>query len=383
MKIDHLNVYKIQLPFSGDFSHSLRKGYSAKNIIIEIIADQGKIVGYGEGAPRPYVTGETPESAVSAITGLTGNHSFPWELNDADQIWNLIDNLPDEKSNNSSICALETALLDALAKQQKRYIMEYFPPAFLTDTINYGAVISFGSRDRIMEIWQLINKLNLKKLRIKMGKNINKNKDTIETVKALFGDDCDLRIDVNGAWNYQIALAHIPFIKKHKIKVVEQPMENSDKSIIKFAKEMKKSGVVLMADELACSMKDVNEIIREKYYGMINIRLSKCGGFRRSLKIIEKIRASGLSFQIGCQLGESGILSAAGRILGLLCRDAVYYDGSYDKFLLAENTTLEDVSFGPGGKAGPLEGPGLGVKVSSQKLEKLSNSEVITINNPN
>jgi muconate cycloisomerase len=87
-------------------------------------------------------------------------------------------------------------------------------------------------------------------------------------------------------------------------------------------------------------------------------------------------------FQIGCQLGESGILSAAGRVLCLLCRDAVYYDGSYDEYMLKENTTFENVSFGPGGKAGPLEGPGLGVKVSHQSLKNICNdSDIISISN--
>ena len=99
--------------------------------------------------------------------------------------------------------------------------------------------------------------------------------------------------------------------------------------------------------------------------------------------MIERIRSSGLSFQIGCSLGESGILSAAGRVLSLLCKDAIYYDGSYDKFLLKENVTIEDVSFGLGGKAGPLDGPGLGVVINKESLMRLSNgSPSVTISSP-
>jgi muconate cycloisomerase len=108
---------------------------------------------------------------------------------------------------------------------------------------------------------------------------------------------------------------------------------------------------------------------------MVNIRLSKCGGFRNSLKLIDYLRANGIRFQIGCHLGESGILSAAGRVLGLLCSDAVYYDGSYDEFMLKENITLENVTFGPGGKATALKGPGLGVEVNPQSLARLSSGQ--------
>jgi len=126
-------------------------------------------------------------------------------------------------------------------------------------------------------------------------------------------------------------------------------MRPNDPETADFAGLMQKAGVILMADESACSLDDMKKIAQEGFYKMINVRLSKCGGFRNSLKIIEYLRRNGISFQIGCHLGESGILSAAGRILCLLCSDAVYCDGSYDEFLLEKNVTVEDVSMGPGG----------------------------------
>lgn len=383
MKISEIKVYKLLLPFSNEFTHSLRKRNSVKNIIVEIIAYQREIIGYGEGAPRSYVTGETQESAASSIKDLIKRSSFPWELNNVGQIWNFIDGLSDTKEKNSAICALEISLLDALAKAEKRSIIDYFPTEFLTDTIYYGATIPLSSNRRINDVCGVIKRLKINKLRLKMGKDLKENTEIFHTVRRFFGEDCDLRIDVNGAWNRELAFAHIPIIKKFKVKVVEQPMLPDDPDISEFATEMHKHGVIMMADELACTMTDMRKVIKERYYGMINIRLSKCGGFRRCLNIIDMLRANNISFQIGCQLGESGILSAAGRALCLLSRDAVYYDGSYDAFLLRENITMEDISFGIGGKAGPLGGMGLGVQVNGKALTRLSDSDVITIKNPN
>ena len=383
MRINEIKVYKILLPFSDEFAHSLRKRNAAKNIIVEIIPDQGEISGFGEGAPRSYVTGETQESAADGIRHLIEKYPFPWELNDITQIWDFVDNLPDEKNYNSAICAIEMALLDTLARKQNSPITGYCPSSFSADTIHYGAAIPLGSERRVREIFQLIRKMKVNKLRLKMGKDLKENTDKIETVKRMFGDNCDLRIDVNGAWNSELAFAHIPVIKENKVKVVEQPFSPSDPDISEFADEMRKCGVIMMADELACTKSDVERIIDDGHYKMINVRLSKCGGFRRSLDIIDLIRSEGISFQIGCQLGESGILSAAGRALCLLCHDAVYYDGSYDAYLLKENITIENVSFGIGGKAGPLGGSGLGVEVDLQALERLSDSNITTIKNPN
>jgi muconate cycloisomerase len=372
MKIDQINIYKILLPFSGDFSHSRKRAPSANNILVEIIADEGKIEGYGEGAPRAYVTGETQESIIEALSDFLQKDWFPWELNDVSQIWRLVDSLPNGKEYNSALCALEMSLLDALGKSQDKALIDYFPNDFYTSKIQYGAAVPLTSRARMTKICRSIKKMNINKIKLKMGKDFEENKGTIEIASCVFGDEYDLKIDVNGVWDRELALKHVPLIKDYNVKVVEQPMMPHDENVAEFAEIMQNYGVVLMADESACSLRDIERIINEGYYRMVNVRLSKCGGFRKSLKIIGSLRRNRVSFQIAAHLGESGVLSAAGRALSLLCRDAVYHDGSYDEYLLKENITVQDVSFGPSGSAGPLGGPGLGVTVSSESLKRLS-----------
>jgi L-alanine-DL-glutamate epimerase-like enolase superfamily enzyme len=372
MKIDNVTVYPVLLPFASEFSHSLRKRNSVKNIIVQVVAQQGKIKGYGEGAPRSFVTGESQDSAARSISRFITLDNFPWELNHVSQIWNFVDGLFHGKAHNASICALETALLDALGKSQGRNIIDYFSKDFMTNKVYYGAALPLAGKQRIVEICRLIKKMKVKKVKLKLGKDLSQNKEILEAVYRVFGANCDLKADVNCVWNYALALKHKSLIKDYGIKVIEQPMGPNHPETADFADLMQKTGVVLMADESACSLDDMKKIAGDGYYKMINVRLSKCGGFRNSLKIIDYLRSNGISFQIGCHLGESGILSAAGRILCLLCRDAVYCDGSYDEFLLEKNVTVEDVSMGPGGEAGPLKGAGLGIEVSEKNLAALS-----------
>jgi L-alanine-DL-glutamate epimerase-like enolase superfamily enzyme len=372
VRIDKVIIHQIKLPFSFDFSHSLRKRSYVNNIIVEIIAQQDEIIGYGEGAPRSYVTGESIESTVKSIHHFIKHDTFPLKLKDISQIWNFVDDITRGRDHNAAICALETALLDALGKSQDRHIIDYFSKDFITGNVYYGAPIPLDNNEKIMEICRLIKKMKINALRLKLGKNIEQNKTILETVRSVFGEDYDLRIDINCAWDRKLAFMHIPLIQKYNVKAIEQPMMPEDPDIADFADLMQNIGVILMADESACSFNDVEKIVREGYYKMINVRLSKCGGFKNSFRIIDYLRSNGIPFQVGCQLGESGILSAAGRVLCLLCRDAVYYDGSYDKFLLKENVTFENVSFGEAGKAGPLNSPGLGVTVSPQRLKNMS-----------
>ena len=377
MLIDRVKAYKISLPFSGAFSHSRSTKTAANNIVVEVIGEKGEITGYGEGAPRSGVTGESQESSIHSLGLFLKQGSFPWELNDVLQVWDFVDGLPEGKEHNSAICALEMALLDVLGKRQDRSIIQYFPQDFFADRVCYGAMITLEDKEKILQMCNLIKGVGINHLKMKLGKDFQQNKNSLEAVRLVFGDDYVLRIDANNAWDRDSARKLLPLLKEYNIRFVEQPLTPDEPNIADLAKLMKNNGVTLVADELACSLRDVVNIFKEGFYEMVNIRLSKCGGFRKSLGIIDYLRKNGVLFQIGCHLGESGLLSAAGRVLCLLCRDALFYDGCYDSFLLKENITLEHVSFGQGGEAGPLDGPGLGVRINREALTRLSSDVAI------
>ncbi len=107
MQIEKINIYGVMLPFTVVFSHSLRKRASVNNIVVEVVANQGKIRGYGEGAPRVYVTGESLESASNNIFNFIQRENFPWDLWDVSQIWNYVDELPNDKKYNMRFVPLK------------------------------------------------------------------------------------------------------------------------------------------------------------------------------------------------------------------------------------------------------------------------------------
>jgi len=383
MDIDEIRFHFVTLPFVREFSHSLKNGNSSKNVIVEVIAQGGEIIGYGEGAPRAYVTGESPQSIPRSVKGFLRDGSFPWSIQGVSQIWDFVDGLPDKREHNAALCGLELAMLDALGKRERRSIMDYFPKMFMSQSVLYGAVLPLGHTSRIKEMIRMIRKLEISRVKIKMGRNLEENREIIETVCSVLEKDRHLKADVNGAWDRETAFKQLPLIAEYHIEVIEQPMAPGDPDIAAVSARLKACNAKIMADESACSFHDVQALVAEGHYNMINVRLSKCGGFRRSLRIIDFLRSKGVSFQVACQLGESGVLSAAGRALSLLCKDALYHDGSYDDFLLKENVTKQNVSFGQGGWAGPLGGVGLGVEVSGSNLRHLSDgSDPISFRRP-
>ncbi len=380
MQIKQVDVLKVKLPFAVEFSHSLRKRLYVKNVIVLLKDSSGNILGGGEGAPRTYVTGESPDTVIQNIGEIVGSEKFPWEINDIKAVKDFIDTLPESKEFNASICAIETALLDAFAKNRDKRVIDFFSHSHFSNSITYGGVLPLGSEELVIKICSLIRKAGISDLKLKLGPDYFQNKSLFKLVSEQIPYGYKLKVDVNCAWDKENGVRHIPLLKENNVSIIEQPMVSGSPEMPDFSKYSGEHGMVLMADESACSMSDIKELVSERSYGMVNIRISKCGGLIRSIRIAEFLRASNIPFQIGCQLGESGILSAAGRSLSLLCSDAVSFEGSYDKLLLAENVTKDDISFGYGGTAFQLEGPGFGAEVDVSKIERMAESSVCFFN---
>jgi muconate cycloisomerase len=102
------------------------------------------------------------------------------------------------------------------------------------------------------------------------------------------------------------------------------------------------------------------------------LRLSKCGGFLPTLRLAAFARRNGLSYQLGCQVGETAILSAAGRHFAASVADLTAVEGSFDRHLVRERLSREDITFGRGGSAPALAGPGLGIRIDSAAVERVT-----------
>jgi muconate cycloisomerase len=381
MKINAINIYKVSLPFKLPFSHSRKKVISADNVVVEIVTDEPDLRGYGEGGPRLYVTGETQDSAIHVVGLLCLNPHFPWSIDNVGQVWNFANLVTAEKGHNSALCAVEMALLDLLGKKDDRNILHYLPKRYYTDQFLYGGTVPIANRQTVLKVCALLKEYDIKEIRMKMGRDLNQNRQAIEAVCQFENWKGGLRVDVNGAWDIGIAKMHLPLLVSHGVNVLEQPLMPEDPNWKELASMLRAEGIKLMADESVCSMEELDEAAKSRHFDMIHIRLSKCGGVLSSLKMIDRIRTEGLDYQVGCQLGESGILSAAGRALCAVCSDALYYDGCYDEFLLRENLTTEHVTFNHGGKATPLKGMGLGVSVDEANLNQFGDC-VSTIHRP-
>jgi muconate cycloisomerase len=180
----------------------------------------------------------------------------------------------------------------------------------------------------------------------------------------------DIRLDANEAWTASELIQRVEPLRRISPSALEQPVPHEE--VDSLASLRAKLGIPIMLDESVCGLPDAEKAVAHGTADLFNVRLSKCGGIIASLRIIGLAQRSGLGAQLGCHPGETALLSAAGRHLASRVADLRYVEGSYDRHILARNITRQDFTFGYGGWARPLNGPGLGVEVDPRALDAMT-----------
>ncbi len=134
--------------------------------------------------------------------------------------------------------------------------------------------------------------------------------------------------------------------------------------------------IPIMADESVCTAADAQKLIDLKACRMFNLRLSKMGGITAAGRIKKAAEAAGIRCQLGCHVGETSILAAAGRHFAFTQGPLAYLEGSFAPFLLTRDPVAEPVAFGQGGLGLPLPGPGLGIRVEEAVLDEMAVSRI-------
>ena len=71
MKLVAATIYALRIPFVEAFSHSATERRWSDSVVVRVRDDAGT-EGFGEGVPRPYVTGETVETMLAHLAESCG-----------------------------------------------------------------------------------------------------------------------------------------------------------------------------------------------------------------------------------------------------------------------------------------------------------------------
>jgi L-Ala-D/L-Glu epimerase len=329
--------------------------------------------------PRDYVTGETIDFSIDLLKRsdlaqqLSPSSDFLAAVHAAENL-KLAPTPGDDRmiQGNAARCAVELAMLDAYGRAFGEPLMnvtrivapELCEPR---ERVQYSGVIGNpkGWKGRV---YPLIYRLaGFHQVKLKVG--ISDTDDVARTRRARrwLGRSIDLRLDANEAWPSMEAAARIRSLEPLGITSVEQPVKHEE--VAALAEVRKQVRTPIMLDESLCGEVDAERAVRGGWCDLFNLRLSKCGGFIPSLRLAQLAKRHGLGYQLGCQVGETTILSAAGRHFATSVKDIRYLEGSFDRHLVWESLAAEDLTFGRGGWAPMLVGSGLGCTIDPARVD--------------
>lgn len=384
VNVTRLTLWRLAIPMRGKFRHALSERAVSEPLMVQVDLSSGA-TGFGETHPRSYVSGETVESAVADIRELLAPQlpeiraeNFPEALEQIDTL-PLVDAMG--RPCTAARAAVELALLDGYARAFRRPISEVAgwlglpglgPPGSI-GAVRYSGVVGGETPEGVTRSIRKMRCFGLRDFKLKVG-DPGDDARVRAAVAVLAGPlragRATLRVDANAGWTLDEARQRLRSWADLPIACVEQPLARGHED--SWYQLLSASPIPLMADESLVTPEDADSLLRHRAAGWFNVRLSKNGGLLPALRLAHLAHKHGLNVQLGCMVGETSLLSAAGRWF-LNCVGRVgFAEGSYGRFLLRGDVSKRTVRFGYGGRAGAPAGPGWGVDVSEDLLRRWS-----------
>lgn len=366
MRLSGAEAFLVRLPLRLSVRHALASRRESLNLFVKLRDDQGN-EGWGEGVPRDYVTGESAATSFAHLVEVLlpslcgGVVEAPDDLLPA--VARLIAPSP---GTQTCCCAAELALFDLAGKAFRRSAASWFGGR-LRDSVGYSAVLPLLEPDARTAFLRGARKLGVRHLKVKAEGDVWQ--EALAEARAALGAAVTLAVDANGSWDLAAAIGHLRAMARFDVAWVEQPLARGrEHEIPELAAS---SAIPLMADESLTTVEEARQLVRQGGYRLFNLRLSKLGGLTASHRIARIAEGGGVLVQVGCQVGESSLLSAAGRLLAATLPGFAALEGSYGTRLLESDVTDEPYEFGPGGEAVVQRTAGLGITVAPERLAPL------------
>ncbi len=375
MKVIRLDSRVVEIPVRSPyvFSHGVLKTFS--NVLIWIHTDEG-LTGIGESSfvPGGGVSEEAPESTRTLIDAYLAPTVLGEDPFDIERIHQKMDSVVPR--NLVAKSGIDLALWDLMGKAVGQPAYKLVGGAVSTKIL-CTYTLSIDTPEKMAEEASFRKSQGYKTLVVKIGRNPDDDIQRLRLVREAVGDAVNLRLDANEAYWPDQAIGLIRRMEPYRPEFVEEPVKRWD--LEGMAKVARSVGTPISSDESNSSLDSVLRIIRTGAAGIINIKISKNGGLYRSRKIAVVAEAAGIpcivgganTYEVGRQACRHFAISTAQAQMGMGSEGCAPASQSKVDDVTKCIITYEDVTKGDG-LVGVLPGPGLGVELDEEKVQKYS-----------
>jgi len=266
----------------------------AANVLVSLELSDGTM-GYGEAAPFPAYNGETQGAALGLLS-----HAANWLPGRDAADWRGIGSEFRATAGTvcgSALCALETALLDAVSRRDEVSLWRFFGGA--GTELETDMTVTTGTPDEAARAARIIRQRGIRMIKAKVGGPGGPDAD-LARISAILeaAPGSPLVLDGNAGIGRSDAANLVQGLKSRGIvpALLEQWLPRDDLQGMRALGE--ESGWAVAADESVTSAADARLIVRERAAQVINIKLMKAG-ISEAMEIVSIARDAGIGLMIG------------------------------------------------------------------------------------
>jgi L-alanine-DL-glutamate epimerase-like enolase superfamily enzyme len=366
VKIKVIEPIAVSLPMKKPVQMAGETVARADNVFVRIETEDG-VVGWGEAASAPTMTGETVASMMAAVAHMT-----PVLLNrSADDFAGASAAMDAAMYGNSGAkAAIEIALHDLVGRATGRPLHALFG-ALQRQSMPVLAVV--GSDDAAADLQEAEARYaaGYRAFKIKVGlaspeADAERTRVVCKALKAHDGE-CLVSSDANQGYSTDAALRYVQAVADCGLDFFEQPVEAHDLGGMARIADAA-PGIWIGADEGIHSGADIARHHELKAARGASLKAIKLGGLRALFAASCLCDRLGMRINISCKTGESSVASAAAAHIAAVV-PALAWGLTVTSPGLAEDVVTAPLRVEIGHVAVP-EGPGLGVEVDERRMRR-------------
>jgi L-alanine-DL-glutamate epimerase-like enolase superfamily enzyme len=363
--ITRIDVFKLDIERRVEFRISLGVMDAVQNLLIRIHTEDG-LFGWGEGAPLPYLCGETQAIAFEAAKDLAGfligknPYALEARIREMDRF--LV-------HNTTTKSTFDMALYDLLSKRAGLPLYALLggeKRLFFTDE-----TIGIDDPQTMAREALAAKERGFPAIKVKLGTNRADDVARIEAIRAAIGDVVLLRIDANQGWDLVTAKQTLQDLARFDIQYCEEPVAHWNNAALRYLRE--RSPIPIMADESLFDHHDAFRLASMGACDYFNIKLSKSGGIHTALRINAIAEGAGIQCMMGCMAETRLGLTAAAHLVS--ARPNIAFADLDSAFNKERDVVCGGITYDGGWILLP-DAPGHGADIKPEALESM---EVWTI----
>jgi L-alanine-DL-glutamate epimerase-like enolase superfamily enzyme len=337
----------------------------ADNVLVRIESEDG-VVGWGEAASAPTMTGETVASMMAAITHMTPS-LLGRPLEDFAGASAAMD--AQMYGNSGAKAAIEIALHDLVGRTTGRPVYALLG-AKQRNRMPVLAVV--GSEDAAVDLREAQERrvAGYRAFKIKVGlgspeADAGRTRSICTALKKQ-AEECLVSADANQGFSVEDALRYARAVAECGLDFFEQPVDAHD--LDAMARVAAATRVPIGADEGIHSRDDIERHHERRAARGVSLKAIKLGGLRAMLEASRLCDRLGMQVNISCKTGESSVASAAAVHVATVA-PAIAWGLTVTNQGLAEDVVVEPLRI-ENGHVEVLGRPGLGIEVDERRVRR-------------